>query len=69
MAEQTRIERPRIIVSRKLLPVVEDRMAQLFDASFNSEDIAMDADALAAAMADCDVFVPTVTDRVDAALI
>ena len=69
MAEQTRIERPRIIVSRKLLPVVEDRMAQLFDASFNSEDIAMDADALAAAMGDCDVFVPTVTDRIDAALI
>ena len=69
MAEQTRIERPRIIISRKLLPVVEDRMAQLFDASFNSEDIAMDADALAAAMGDCDVFVPTVTDKIDAALI
>ena len=69
MAEQTRIERPRIIVSRKLLPVVEDRMEQLFDASFNSEDIAMDTDALAAAMGDCDVFVPTVTDKIDAALI
>jgi len=69
MAEQTRIERPRIVVSRKLLPVVEDRMAQLFDASFNSEDIAMDAGSLAAAMGDCDVFVPTVTDRIDAALI
>ncbi len=69
MANHTRIERPRIALTRKLLPAVENRMAQLFDAHFNNADIAMDRDALAAAMADCDVFVPTVTDRIDAALI
>lgn len=69
MTEMARIERPRIIISRKLLPVVEERMAQLFDASFNSDDIPMDRGALAAAMADCDVFVPTVTDTIDASLI
>lgn len=65
----SRIERPRVIVSRKLLPAVETRMAQLFDAHFNSADVAMTRDQLAAAMADCDVFVPTVTDNIDAALI
>ena len=69
MTEHSRIERPRIIVSRKLLPAVETRMAQLFDAQFNGSDIAMTRDQLAAAMADCDVFVPTVTDHIDAELI
>lgn len=69
MTEMARIERPRIIVSRKLLPVVEERMAQLFDARFNSNDEPMDRATLKSAMADCDVFVPTVTDMIDAALI
>jgi glyoxylate reductase len=69
MTNHTRIERPRIIVTRKLLPAVEERMAQLFDARFNTSDVAMDRSALAAAMADCDVLVPTVTDRIDADLI
>ncbi len=44
-------------------------MAELFDVTFNSEDIAMDRAALADAMANCDVFVPTVTDDIDADLI
>lgn len=69
MTEMARIERPRIIVTRKLLPAVEERMAELFDASFNADDTPMDRAALTEAMADCDVFVPTVTDSIDAALI
>ncbi len=69
MTNHTRIERPRIIVTRKLLPTVEERMAQLFDARFNAADTAMDRAALSAAMTDCDVLVPTVTDRIDADLI
>jgi glyoxylate reductase len=69
MTQHSRIERPRIIVSRKLLPAVETRMAQLFDAQFNSADTAMTREQLSAAMADCDVFVPTVTDQIDASLI
>jgi glyoxylate reductase len=44
-------------------------MAELFDTSPNATDAAMDRSALAAAMADADVFVPTVTDRIDAELI
>lgn len=44
-------------------------MSELFDAVLNEGDLAMDRAALAAAMADADVFVPTVTDRIDAELI
>jgi len=44
-------------------------MSQLFDAATNATDAPMTAEALAAAMANCDVLVPTVTDRIDAALI
>lgn len=44
-------------------------MSELFDAVLNSSDQPLDRDALAAGMADCDVFVPTVTDRIDAELI
>jgi glyoxylate reductase len=69
MAHHTRIDRPRIIITRKLLPAVEARMAQLFDVQFNNDDKALDRSALTAAMADCDVLVPTVTDRIDADLI
>lgn len=44
-------------------------MAELFDVHTNAGDLAMDRAALTAAMADTDVFVPTVTDTIDAALI
>jgi glyoxylate reductase len=58
-----------VIVTRRLPQHVEDRMAQLFDARFNATDGPMDALALKAAAADCDVLVPTVTDRIDADII
>jgi glyoxylate reductase len=69
MSHHQRIERPRVIISRKLLPATEARMTQLFDTQLNGDDHAMTQDQLAAAMADCDVFVPTVTDRINADLI
>lgn len=56
-------------VSRKLPGVIEARMAELFTCHFNPDDRAMSEDELAAAMADCDVFVPTVTDRISRKLI
>jgi glyoxylate reductase len=64
-----RIERPRVAVTRTLLPAIEARMAELFDCSLNHDDHAMGADEMLSAMQDCDVLVPTVTDRIDAALI
>lgn len=69
MPELSRIERPSIRVTRTLLPAVERRMAELFDASFNPDDAPLTREALIAAMADCDVLVPTVTDSIDAAVI
>ncbi len=61
--------KPRVIVTRRLLPDVEARMAELFDAVLNTDDKPMSRDALIAAMQDCDVLVPTVTDKIDAEMI
>jgi glyoxylate reductase len=69
MTDFQRIERPRIAVTRRLLQPIEDRMAELFDCRFNEDDHQYSADELIPAMQDCDVFVPTVTDRLDAAII
>ena len=64
-----RIERPRVAVTRKLLPVIETRMSELFDCSFNEDDHAMGRDELITAMQGCDILVPTVTDQIDADMI
>ncbi len=44
-------------------------MAELFDSVLNPGDKPLSRSALAGAMQDCDVLVPTVTDRIDADLI
>ena len=44
-------------------------MGELFECSFNSGDHPMTRDELLAAMQNCDVLVPTVTDSIDAAVI
>ena len=41
-------------------------MAELFDVALSANDKAFTKDELKAAVADCDVFVPTVTDQIDA---
>lgn len=60
---------PRVAVTRRLLPETEARMTELFDVSLNAEDRAMSRDQLVAAMQSAHVLVPTVTDRIDAAMI
>jgi glyoxylate reductase len=62
-------KKPVVIVTRKLPEAVETRMRELFDARLNLDDRPMSRSELAAAMAECEVLVPTVTDRIDAALI
>ena len=64
-----RTARPRVVVTRRLPDEVEARMAELFDTRFNASDTPLGREGLAAAMADCDVLVPTVADALDAALI
>ena len=61
--------RPRVHVTRRLLPSIEARMAELFDLVPNTEDRPLTRAELVAAMRGADVLVPTVTDRIDAAML
>ena len=69
MARPVPLSRPRVVVTRKLLPATEARLAELFDVRFNAEDRPLTRADLAEAMASADVLVPTITDRIDADLI
>ncbi|RYC32418.1 D-glycerate dehydrogenase [Lichenibacterium minor] len=61
--------KPVVVVTRKLPERIETRMRELFDAHLNIDDDPLSPAALAAAMGEADVLVPTVTDRIDDALI
>jgi glyoxylate reductase len=61
--------KPKVVVTRKLPQPVEARMAELFDAVLNPDDAPMTREALWAAVADADVLVPTITDRIDAVVL
>ena len=61
--------KPVIIVTRKLPDVVETRMRELFDARLNVDDRPLTQSELVEAAKTADVLVPTVTDRIDRAVI
>ncbi len=61
--------RPLVIVTRKLPEVVEARMMELFETRLNDSDEPMSREQLREALQTADVLVPTVTDRIDAALL
>jgi glyoxylate reductase len=63
------VGQPRVHVTRHLLPSVEARLGELFDVVLNVEDRPLSRDELIGAMRECDVIVPTVTDRIDAAML
>ena len=63
------VEKPKLIVTRKLPDAVETPMAALFDTVLNTNDRPFSADELAAAFGRADVIVPTVSDNVDAEII
>jgi len=63
------VRKPKVVVTRRLPDPVETRMRELFDTELNLDDAPLSAEALAAAMARADVLVPTITDRIDAAVI
>ena len=60
---------PLVVVTRKLPDRIETRLRELFDARLNRDDRPFTAADLAEAMAQADVLVPTVTDRISAAVI
>jgi glyoxylate reductase len=62
-------KKPLVVVTRKLPDRVETRMRELFDARLNLDDKPMSQAQLAAALKSADALVPTVTDRIDAALL
>jgi glyoxylate reductase len=62
-------KKPLVVVTRKLPELIETRMRELFDTRLNIDDRPMSAKELVDAVKEADVLVPTVTDRIDAALL
>ena len=62
-------KKPLVIVTRKLPDVIETRMMELFETRLNLEDTPMSQAELSAAVAEADVLVPTVTDRIDSKIL
>jgi len=69
MADSSSRSKPRVIITRELSDANQNRMCELFDAVPNYTDRPFSRHDLIAAMADCDVLVPTVTDQIDAEMI
>ena len=63
------VRKPKVVVTRKLPDPVETRMRELFDTELNLDDRPLDGARLASAVGRADVLVPTITDRIDAAVI
>src|SRR5437870_5769778 len=61
--------KPLVIVTRKLPDAIDTRMMELFATRLNLDDLPLSQAQLAAAVREADVLVPTVTDRIDAALL
>lgn len=61
--------RPRVGVTRRLPDAVERALRERFDVVQPDEQRSLTADELAAMLRDCDALLPTVTDRIDAALL
>ena len=62
-------DRPLVIVTRKLPDVVETRLRELFDARLNLDDKPFSREELIEAVKTANVLVPTVTDRIDRAVL
>lgn len=63
------VNKPLVIVTRKLPDLIEQRMSELFDVRLNEDDHPMSQQELADAIAEAEVLVPTVTDRIDGRLL
>jgi len=61
--------KPRVVVTRKLPDAIETRMMELFDVELNLTDDPMPKADIVEAVKSADVLVPTVTDRIDAAIL
>ncbi len=59
----------RVIVTRRLPDAIETRMMELFDCKLNLEDKPLSQAQLIEAVKEAEILVPTVTDRIDAAVL
>ena len=59
----------KVVVTRKLPDAIETRLMELFDAHLNVDDKPMTKVELMEAVKTADVLVPTLTDRIDAAIL
>ncbi len=59
----------KVVVTRRLPEPVEARMGELFETELRQDDAPMSREELAEAMRRADVLVPTITDRIDQALL
>ena len=62
-------QKPKVVVTRRLPAIVENRMKELFDVELNKNDIPMSAKELAVAMGKADILVPTISDTIDSKLL
>lgn len=62
-------KKPRVFVTRKLPSEIEARMSDLFDVRLNKTDEALSPERLKEEIKLCHVFVPTVSDNIDADII
>jgi glyoxylate reductase len=62
-------KKPFVVVTRRLPDSVETRMRELFDTRLNADDHPLSQQELVEAVKSADVLVPTVTDRVDSAVL
>ncbi|HLO77822.1 MAG TPA: D-glycerate dehydrogenase [Magnetospirillum sp.] len=62
-------KKPLVVVTRKLPDAIETRMMELFETRLNLDDHQMTKAELVEAVKTADVLVPTITDRIDAAVL
>lgn len=58
-----------VVVTRRLPEQIEVRLKELFDVRLRDEDTPLTREQLVEAMRSCDVLVPTVTDKIDNAML
>ena len=63
------MQRPRLLITRRLPEAVHERLRGSYDVTANTDDLPLDREALARALREFDALVPTITDRFDADLL
>jgi lactate dehydrogenase-like 2-hydroxyacid dehydrogenase len=62
------MSRPRVLVTRRWPAAAEAALAERFDVTFNEEDVPLDLGQMIQAIADYDAVLPTVSDKLTAAV-